>query len=497
MNSGPSDARGPGRWVGLILVVVLIGAGLRLLGLRTELWMDELLSLKLLEALESPVGVFTSIHHDNNHYLNSLWLYAVGADAPWWQMRLASVVFGILLVPLAFRAALDWGRPAALVAAQLVGLSYPMIHYSSEARGYAHVLLFALMSWFFFRNWLRTDEPGWGVAYALAASLGFLAHLGFATVFASLLVWSAFDILGARGQRVRRLVRQAAVQLLPALTIALLYLVDVRYLEVAGAPPVTTVSSWLAAGALLVGDAPGWLAAAVALVAAACVAIELVRMFREGESESLFFAFVLFFPLANGVISIHAYPRYYLTALLFAFVLLARFAARALSGGVRQRWAVAALLVAVVGLNLVQVVRFLDIGRGQYLLAVADIADVSTTARPTVAGNHDLGQILTLEYYEQFVPGRPSFEYFCRRPGAPGCESYRLPWGTGGSPPEFFIVANGGNRFVPPAHLDIQSLAVYSLMAVYPKYGLSGFAWAVYRSGGRTRGVVSPASPVP
>ena len=80
MNSGRSDARGPERWVGLILVVVLIGAGLRLLGLRTELWMDEILSLKLIEALESPLGVFTSIHHDNNHYLNSLWLYAVGAD---------------------------------------------------------------------------------------------------------------------------------------------------------------------------------------------------------------------------------------------------------------------------------------------------------------------------------------------------------------------------------------------------------------------------------
>ena len=490
MSSERSDARGMVRWIWPIVVVVLVGAVLRLLGLRTELWMDEILSLKLVGALESPLGVFTSIHHDNNHYLNSLWLFAVGADAQWWQMRLVAVVFGILLVPLAYWAALDWGRPAALVAALLVGLSYPMIHYSSEARGYAHVLVFALTSWIFFRNWLGTGKAGWGVAYALSASLGFLSHLGFATVFASLLVWSAFDILSARGDRVQRLGRHAAVQLLPAITVALLYLVDVRYLEVAGGPPVTTVSSWLAAGALLVGDAPGWLAAAVALVTASAVALELVRMFRDGESEALFFAFVLFFPLANGVISIHASQRYYLTALLFALLLLARFIVKAMSGSDRRRWSVAALLIAVVVLNLVQAVRFLEIGRGKYLEAVADMAAVSAADRPTVAGNHDLGQILAIEYYERFVSGQPSFEYFCRRPGAPGCERFRQPHGADGPAPEFFVAASTRNRFAPPASLEIPNLADYSLMAVYPKYGLSGLSWAVYRSSDRT-----PAEP--
>lgn len=496
MSSGRSSARGSRLWLGLILVV-LIGTGLRLLGLRTELWMDEILSLKLVGALESPLGVFTSIHQDNNHYLNSLWLYAAGAQARWWHMRLVSIAFGILLIPLAFRAVRDWGRPAAFVAALLVGLSYPMIHYSSEARGYAQVLAFALVSWFFFRNWLRTEDPGWAVAYALGASLGFLSHLGFATVFASFLAWSAFDVLSSRGGRVHSLARHAAVHLMPAATIALLYLLDVRFLEVAGGPPVTTVSSWLAAGALLVGGARGWLAAGVALVTAGCVATELARMFRDGESESLFFAFVLFFPLAYGVISAHAYQRYYLTALLFALLLFSRFVARALSGRGRQRWAVAVLLAAVVALNLAEAARFLEGGRGQYLEAVSAIAEVSATVPPTVAGNHDFGHILAIEYYEQFVPGRPSIEYLCRRPGVPGCERFRPAMGASESPPEFFIVASTRNRFTPPANLDISSLSEYTLMAVYPKYGLSGVAWAVYRSGDRMPGAVSHVSPVP
>jgi hypothetical protein len=134
-----------------------------------------------------------------------------------------------------------------------------------------------------------------------------------------------------------------------------------------------------------------------------------------------------------------------------------------------------------VGLNLLQVVRFLETGRGRYLEAVEDMAVVAATGSPTVAGNHDLGQVVTIEYYEQFAPGQPAFEYLCRRPGAPGCERYRPDPGAGAPPPEFFVVASIEDRFVPPPSLNVANLAAYKLMAVYPKYGLSGLAWAVYR----------------
>lgn len=481
MSAERSPAWGVGRWPWLIVGVVLVGAALRALGLRTELWMDEILSLKLVGALETPLGVFTSIRHDNNHYLNSLWLFWVGGDAAWWQMRLPALAFGILLIPLAFRAATDWGRPAAFVGAILVALSYPLIHYSSEARGYAQLLVFAVASWLFLRNWLRTRNAGWAMAYAVSASLGFLSHLVFATVFAALLVCSVYDLLSARGGRLVNLARHGAVQALPAGTAALLYLVNVRYLEVAGGPATTAVSSWSSALGLLVGGAPGWFAVGVALAGAAAVGIELARMFREWDSDGLFFAFVILFPLANAVISPHAYQRYYLTALLFALLLCARFIARALSGSGRQRWAAAALLAAVVGLNLLQAVRFLETGRGQYLEAVAGMVAVGAADRLTVAGNHDLGQLVTIEYYEHFAPGQPTFEYLCRRPGVPGCEAFRPDPGDGAHVPAFFVAASTEDRFTPPASLDISGLAAYELMAVYPKYGLSGLYWAVYR----------------
>ena len=61
--------------------------------------MDELLSLRLVSALESPLGVFTAVHHDNNHYLNSLWLYGAGPDARSWLMRLPPVILGTATPP--------------------------------------------------------------------------------------------------------------------------------------------------------------------------------------------------------------------------------------------------------------------------------------------------------------------------------------------------------------------------------------------------------------
>lgn len=476
----PVDA-GADRWTRWVVVLALAGVVLRLLGLRTELWMDEILSLRLVEALESPLGVFTAIHHDNNHYLNSLWLYVSGADAPWWRMRLPAIACGILLVPMAFRAAAAWGRSAALVASILVGLSYPMIHYSSEARGYAQVLVFALASWMCLRSWLSTRRVGWGAAYALCAGLGFLSHLGFATAFAAGLVWSSHDVLSAPGKRARRLRQHAAVHAFPALVLAMLYAVDIRHLEIAGGPRVTTLDSWLAAGGLLTGGAAGPLASVVALLAAGAVMVELARMFREGESEGLFFAFVLLLPLANAVVSVHAYRRYYLTAVLFALLLLARFAARGLSRRGRERSLAVALLVALVGLNVAETIRFLETGRGMYLEAVTDMAAASSADRPTVAGNHDLGNLLALEYYGSFAPGRPSFEYLCRRPGVPGCVGFRPRPGVRALPPAFFVAASPRNGFTPPARLEIANLADYSLISVYPKYGLSGLAWAVYR----------------
>jgi len=65
---------------GLVLSV-LVGTYLRFKGIFSAFWLDEIWSLKLVRELGSPLEVVTKLHIDNNHIINSLYMYMVG-DTP-------------------------------------------------------------------------------------------------------------------------------------------------------------------------------------------------------------------------------------------------------------------------------------------------------------------------------------------------------------------------------------------------------------------------------
>ena len=70
--------------------IVLFGALVRVPGLFTDFWLDEIWSYSHVQKLSSAVEVFTAIHHDSNHWLNSLVIYGLGAGKPFWFYRLVS-----------------------------------------------------------------------------------------------------------------------------------------------------------------------------------------------------------------------------------------------------------------------------------------------------------------------------------------------------------------------------------------------------------------------
>ena len=109
---------------------VFAGSGGRLL-LATTL-------VAIAAALRIP-GLFTAIRTFNNHHLNSLLLFAIGdrqlGEPPWLIYRLPAFAAGVGSVVLAGVLA---GRRASLagwLALLLAGTSFPLIFYSSEARG--------------------------------------------------------------------------------------------------------------------------------------------------------------------------------------------------------------------------------------------------------------------------------------------------------------------------------------------------------------------------
>ncbi len=84
----------------ILVAIVFAGALLRGLAARGDLWFDEIWSMLLTASATSLPGVFTEIHHANNHYLNTAYLMWVGADAAPLVYRLPGIIAGATAVAL-------------------------------------------------------------------------------------------------------------------------------------------------------------------------------------------------------------------------------------------------------------------------------------------------------------------------------------------------------------------------------------------------------------
>jgi 4-amino-4-deoxy-L-arabinose transferase-like glycosyltransferase len=125
----------------LLALVTLIGAALRWWGIEAEaLWADEALTAVIAEA-PAPALLTEPLDPSGPLYY---WLHQlfVPGDPSVAEMRSVSFVAGVLTVPATYavgRRFLD--RPAALLAAALAALSFPLIDHAKEARGYALLAL--------------------------------------------------------------------------------------------------------------------------------------------------------------------------------------------------------------------------------------------------------------------------------------------------------------------------------------------------------------------
>src|SRR5439155_24363642 len=114
---------------------------------------------------------------DNNHPLNTLYMHMLGDQKIWQIYRILSFLTGTAAVVIAMRILLRFGKMAAVIGAALIGFSYPLIVYSSEARGYAPIVFFALLTFEALHSYIERRTWRYVLVYAVAAILGMLSHL--------------------------------------------------------------------------------------------------------------------------------------------------------------------------------------------------------------------------------------------------------------------------------------------------------------------------------
>lgn len=176
----------------LVVALVALAALVRLPGLDSGLWYDEILTV--VETVRPPfVQVVTTFPSDNNHPLYSVLaqgiVAAFGEHA--WSLRLPALVFGVAAVPLLYLLASSLAsRIEAILASLLLAVSYHGVWFSQNARGYTALLFFTLLATLLFVNLVRGPRRGPALAYGVVVALGVYTHLTMAFVaVAQALIW--------------------------------------------------------------------------------------------------------------------------------------------------------------------------------------------------------------------------------------------------------------------------------------------------------------------
>ena len=89
----------------IITTAILCGIALRIRGLTTEFWLDEIWSLRFAQEARSLFEVYVAIPSEGNHLLNTTYLYLIGNHANWVWYRLFSFACGLVTIALMIRAA--------------------------------------------------------------------------------------------------------------------------------------------------------------------------------------------------------------------------------------------------------------------------------------------------------------------------------------------------------------------------------------------------------
>lgn len=462
---------------GVVGLLAFAGLLLRVLASAGDLWLDELWTFgpEVAGKVRNPLEIVTRIHHENNHYLNTLVAWILGPDRPPLLYRLPSALAGGASVVFAARIGLRRSLPAGLFAAALIGGSYLLVHYGSEARGYSLAVCAALASWDQ-RDRLR-EQPGLARAttVAFAECLGLLAQPVFVCYLAAAGLIALGDSLPRAPDDRRRGLWQVAATIPGTVVFLGLYLIDLRLAFNPGGPVIPLGEVIEQTLSLVVGgpyEGPPLLWGGVCggvLLAGAWWSLWKV------ERQWCVLTLLAGVLLPAVVVLIEAryelYPRYFLTGAALGQVTLALALARGWERPGVSRWIAALLFWGLVAGQARHVQRLLTWGRGDPV-AFARLLRLKADGGPVdYAADHEF-RIRT--YVERGIAGLST----------PLVTRLVADREARKQPPEWLIVHDF--RVAPPFPAELRRGAtVYQLEGTLPYAGLSGWGTALYRRGSR------------
>lgn len=461
-------------WLALAASLAVF-AVLRVLASFGDFYVDEIWSFFFARQLNSPLDVFR-LNHDNNHILNTLYLYVLGAEPfsfggkpTFIPHRLLSVITGTVSVWLVWKIALSRGLVEAFTALFLAGLSYPLIIYSSEARGYGPEMMFALASFLLAQRYtagrgLAAAPLFWG-----AVVLAFLSHSSYIFIYLGLFIWSAVEEIRSRAARsaFRRL---AVLHAVPGAFLAAYYLFFLKSMVYGGGEVVEPFKVAASTASMAIGLPSEGLFGYFSLAAALMLsAAGLVFLRRTAPVQPVFFLSAIFLVpalIASTLKPEFLYFRYFLVCFPFFYLL----AAYALAGIYRRPlWGVPLFFAAMIVFGVFNVKATLDLisyGRGGYSEAVRYMVSESAGHEIIVGGDHDFRNKLVMDFYSRYFTEK-RIRYLDREARQDTTPDWML--------------AHSVDRTRKPAEYLFDSGQRFTLKQSYGFAGVSGWSWFVYK----------------
>ena len=418
--------------LGLVALAVLVGLGLRYLGARSDLWLDEVWSLRLVAPLAHVGEVFWGISHDNNHFLNSVWLYLAGPDQSALFYRLPSILMGGLSVVCAALIGARRGQAEAVIAAALVACALPFVHYGSEARGYSGIILAMFAAVLFFDRLMDArgtsdDARVISNAWLLGASIGFgaLSHLTMLMMAACLggaavaLIWQEKRVFGEAFGSTLSLFRPSLLLLFPAMGAMAAGVMNRGTFEIGGTTPFSVSHFLEGFGGLLRFTLGFPESVPLALVVGTVLALLALAVWLGLLSRTHLVLVLMALVVLPGVMFVARlsnveYPRYFLVCAVILIVAVADLlGALWRRGGLNRPLALGVLALILAG-QISPLQRLMNDGRGGYSRIVALMGEASTA----YDNNHAFKNGTMISFYaerQNRTPHAVSAATFCEK----------------------------------------------------------------------------------
>ena len=455
-----------------LLAGVTAGAVLRVWAAFGDFWLDEIMSLGLAQSISHPWEILT-LHHDNNHILNTLYLFLIGKQQNWVWYRTLSVVTGTASVAIIGYLTFRRGFLEAVTATVLVALSYPLILYSSEARGYAPAVLFSLTSFFLLQSYWQRRTFWKVVLFWTSVALGLLSHLTFIYVYLSLFVWSVVYKVENKKNRLGTWIELLECHTVPILCVILLYVSSVKHITIGGGPVYSNFEVIRRAVLLALGFPEKGIAGSLGIITAfALISYGIYSFQRQNSSGWIFYLSVLL--LAPAFVLIlnppeHFYFRYLLVCFPFFYLLPGSVLASLCRKSSLGKILAVLFLVVFTTVNVQKTADLLKIGRGKYSEAILYMAEHTSGNEIVVASDNDYRNKIVLSFYERYLPEGKKIIYR---------DQNQLPLNG----PDWVITHSQDMGFSPLPSIRGPAGHTYTLARSFPYSGISGWHWFVYRN---------------